>query len=69
MKKIHMISFTLVILGALNWGLIGLFNMNLMGDLLKGYPVVEQLFYVLTGASGIYLIGTHKGSCKICSKK
>ncbi|MDH5533892.1 MAG: DUF378 domain-containing protein [Candidatus Pacebacteria bacterium] len=69
MKNIHVVAFSLVIVGAMNWGLIGLFNINLVNMLFNSYPVVEQLVYVLVGASALYLIGTHKGSCKACSKK
>lgn len=69
MKSLHIFSFTFVILGAINWGLIGLFNINLITRVLTGYPMIEQLVYMLLGAAALYLIGTHKASCKVCSKK
>ena len=68
MKSLHVVSFVLVIVGALNWGLVGLFDVNLVDMLLGSYPVVEQLVYVLVGAAGVYLAATHQKDCKECSK-
>lgn len=68
MKSLHMVTFTLVIVGALNWGLVGLFDLNLVTTLL-GSGGVEQLVYVLVGASAVYLGATHMTDCKMCSSK
>lgn len=68
MKELHMITFLLVVIGAVNWGLVGLMNFNLVTMLLGTWPMVEQLTYVLVGASGVYLTATHMQDCKICSK-
>lgn len=69
MKALHMVTFLLVIVGALNWGLVGLFNLNLVTALLGGFPGLEQLVYVLVGASAVYLVATHMKDCKVCSAK
>lgn len=54
MKKIALI---LVILGALNWGGIGVFGTDLLGNVFGGtYEVVSRMIYLLVGLSGIYLI-------------
>lgn len=63
-----MVTFLLVIVGALNWGLVALTNMNLVTVLLGSIPMAEKLVYLLVGASGVYLLVTHKADCKICSK-
>ncbi len=68
MKGLHMVAFLLVVVGALNWGLVGLFNYNLVSALLGTWPGVEKLVYVLVGLSAVYVLVTHKGDCKICSK-
>ena len=52
-------SLVLVIVGALNWGLVGLGNLvdanwNLVNLLLGGFPTVEALVYVLVGLAGVY---------------
>ncbi len=68
MKWLHIVSFLLVIVGALNWGLVGLFNYNLVNTLVGAWPGVEKLVYILVGVSAVYVLVTHKSDCKICSK-
>ena len=69
MKTVHMVAFTLVVVGALNWGLVGLLNLNLVTMLLGSMPMVEKLVYILVGLSGVLLVGTHMQDCKVCSTK
>lgn len=69
MKILHIVSFLLVIIGALNWGLVGFFHFNLVTAILGSWPMVESLVYILVGLSGIYLLVTHKADCKLCSMK
>ncbi len=66
MKAVHMIAFILVIIGGLNWGLVGAFNFNLVSYLLGSMPVIANTVYVLVGISAIVLLVTHKKSCKDC---
>lgn len=68
MKMLHMVAFTLVIVGALNWGLVGLFNFNLVTTIL-GATGLETIVYILVGASAVYLAMTHMNDCKTCSAK
>lgn len=67
MKVLHMIAFILVIIGALNWGLVGAFQFNLVMKILGGMPWLENLVYILVGLSGILLAVTHKSTCKMCA--
>ena len=70
MKVLHIVAFTLLLVGALNWGFVGLFNnFNLVATLLGSWPVVERLVYILVGASAVYVITVHKADCKICGGK
>ncbi|MBI2442358.1 MAG: DUF378 domain-containing protein [Candidatus Levybacteria bacterium] len=69
MKALHMLAFTLTIVGAVNWGLVGLMNFNLVNLLFAAMPGVERLIYILVGVSAVYLAVTHMGDCKVCSKK
>ncbi len=64
----HMAAFTLVIVGALNWGLVGLFDYNLVNSLLGSWPDAERVIYILVGLSALYLALKHKGDCTMCSK-
>ena len=67
MKWLHIVSFILVIIGAVNWGLIGLFDFNLVTMLLGNWPAVERLVYVLVGLAGVWLAATHTKDCRTCS--
>lgn len=69
MKELHMVAFLLVVVGAVNWGLVGLFQYNLVTMLLGSWPVVENVVYVLVGASGVYLAATHSSDCTMCTPK
>lgn len=66
-KKMHMIAFTLLIIGGLNWLLVGLFKWD-VGHLLGGMDsLLSRVIYTLVGLSAIYIVSMHKGDCKICS--
>ncbi|MEK7473189.1 MAG: DUF378 domain-containing protein [Patescibacteria group bacterium] len=64
-----MIAWVLVMVGALNWGLVGIGNFagsnwNVVNLLLGAWPQVEWLVYILVGVSaGAMLI---KDKCKMC---
>ncbi|MEK7463704.1 MAG: DUF378 domain-containing protein [Patescibacteria group bacterium] len=63
MKALHKIAFVLVIIGGLNWLVIGIFNAGL-ADLI-GYGI-SKVVYILVGLSAVYLIVTHKKTCSDC---
>lgn len=55
------LALLLVIIGALNWGLIGLFNFDLVAALFGGIvspnpPVLSRIVYGLVGLAGLYSI-------------
>lgn len=68
MKVLHAVSFSLVVVGAINWGLVGGFDTNLVSLLVGSSPMVERLVYILVGLSGVYLLVTHKNDCMVCSE-
>lgn len=68
-KPLHMLTYILVIVGALNWGLMGFFGFNLVSTLLGGYPMLEKLVYMLVGLSAVYDFMMHKSYCKMCGGK
>ena len=66
-KTLHLVAFTLLVVGGLNWLLVGLFDWGI-GQLTDPIsPVLTQAIYVLVGLSAIYEVVTHKASCKACS--
>lgn len=51
------LALALVIIGALNWGLIGLFGFDLVAFLFGGQgALLSRIVYALVGAAGIYSI-------------
>jgi uncharacterized protein len=68
-KELHMATFFLVVIGALNWGLVGLLDFNLVNVVLGSWPVLERVAYILVGVSAVYLFATHKADCKTCTDK
>ena len=69
MKELHMVTYSLVIVGALNWGLVGLFDFNLVMYLLGAWPVVEQVVYILVGLSAVLEVAMHPKCCAVCGMK
>ena len=56
MKIIDRIALVLVIIGAINWGLIGLFEFNLVDSIFGTMSVVSRIIYTLVGISGLWTI-------------
>lgn len=52
-KFIKYTSYTLVLVGALNWGLVGLFDFNLVSFLLGDMTKPARLVYILVGLSAV----------------
>jgi len=52
MNVIQKIALVLTIIGALNWGLIGLFNFNLV-EMIFGTSMLSAIIYMLVGIAGI----------------
>ena len=59
MKLLYNIALTLVIIGALNWLLIGLFEFDLVATLFGTMSVLSRIIYSLVGLSGIISIGLY----------
>ena len=59
MKIYRLIALTLVIIGGLNLGLTGLFELDLIDALIKS-PIIPRIINVLIGFSALYLIITPK---------
>lgn len=59
MKTIYYIALTLVIIGAINWLLIGLFSFDLVAALFGNMSFFSRIIYTLVGISGIISIGIY----------
>ena len=56
MKAIDWVAMILVIIGGLNWGLIGAMNYNLVETLLGRWDLVLKIVYDLVGIAALYSI-------------
>lgn len=56
MKVIDTIALILVIIGAINWGLVGIFNFNLVDAIFGVMSALSRIIYTLVGISGLWAI-------------
>ncbi len=54
MKVVDKIALVLIIIGALNWGLIALFNFDLVAAIFGDMTVISRIVYGLVGLSGLW---------------
>lgn len=55
MKMVSMVAMLLLVVGGLNWGLVGLLNLNLVWMLFGWMPMLVNLIYILVGVSAVYV--------------
>ncbi len=65
--KLHCIAFILLVIGGLNWLLMGLFDWGI-GNLFASESIIPKIIYIIVGLSAVYTIVTHKKTCKMCDK-
>ena len=53
MKGLQQVANILVIVGALNWGLVGLLDLNIVNMILGSMAGLEKIVYILVGLSGV----------------
>lgn len=56
MKYFDCTALTIAIIGAINWGLIGLFKFNLVSFLFGEMSLLSRIVYILVGLCGLYLV-------------
>jgi uncharacterized protein len=67
MKYLRILVMALIVIGALNWGLVGFFKYNLLGDLLGGeYSSLARFVFALVGLAGLYSLVFLCKSCCCC---
>jgi len=66
LKFLKIASYILVLVGALNWGLVGLFNFNLVAAIFGDMTTASRIVYILVGLSAIVSAIT---AYMHCSKK
>ena len=56
MKTLDKIALVLVVIGAINWGLIGFFKFNLVDTIFGTMSALSRIIYALVGLSGLWAI-------------
>ncbi len=56
MRSLNIITLLLVIIGAINWGLIGFFQFNLIDTIFGVGTVFSRIIYAIVGICGLYAI-------------
>jgi uncharacterized membrane protein YuzA (DUF378 family) len=56
MKTLDYIALILVVIGAINWGLIGFFNFDLVKAIFGSMTLISRIIYALVGVSGLYAL-------------
>ena len=65
MKAIDYIVLVLVIIGAINWGLVGFFGLDLVAFLFGSMSVLSRIIYAVIGICGLYAISFCVGELTI----
>ncbi|MBA2306873.1 DUF378 domain-containing protein [Candidatus Dependentiae bacterium] len=63
---VRSIAVLLAIIASVNWGLVGLFDFNLIKTITPGMPMLERFIYVAAGLAGLLLAYYEIEGCK-CS--
>lgn len=57
MSTLQRIALAIIVIGAINWGLIGFFQFDLVASLLGGIsPIPPRIVYAIVGLSGLYCL-------------
>ena len=56
MKAVDIIALILIIIGAINWGLIGFFQFDLVAAIFGDMTMFSRIIYAIIGICGLYAI-------------
>lgn len=56
MKPIDKVSMALLMVGGLNWGIVGLFNNDLVGEIFGYGSTLADIIYIVIGAAAVYSV-------------
>ena len=54
MKFLDELALTLVVIGCINWGLVGLFQIDLVAILFGNLSIISRIVYTIIGIAGLY---------------
>jgi len=64
MKAIRIIALILVIVGGLNWALVGIFNFDLVAAIFGSMSIISRIIYILVGLGAIFIAANIKDLIK-----
>lgn len=64
MKYLNCVVMILLIIGGLNWGSMGLFDVNFITAIFGSWPMLVKIIYIVVGVCGLY--GIYMLWCKCC---
>lgn len=56
LRAINLVAWVLVLIGGLNWGLVGLFDYNLVAEIFGADSALADIIYIVVGVSALYFI-------------
>jgi len=56
MKALNFLAWILVVVGALNWGLVGILDFDLVATLFGEMSTVSRVVYSVVGVAGLWMI-------------
>lgn len=56
LKGLDWVALILVVIGGLNWGLVGFFNLDLVKVIFGDMTFIAKIVYILIGLSAVYLL-------------
>jgi uncharacterized membrane protein YuzA (DUF378 family) len=68
MKVLDIIAAVLLIIGGLNWGVMGVSDMNVISSIFGSQQVLLHIIYILVGLSAVYSIIQWRSICHRCKK-
>lgn len=63
-KGLDCLCLTLAVIGAINWGLIGIFRFDLVAFLFGSMSWLSRIVYILVGIAGVYLLTAYGKLCR-----
>ncbi len=60
MKKLDVLAAILLVIGGLNWFLVGVFDFNLVKFIFHGVMILQRITYIVVGLAALYQIFQYK---------
>lgn len=54
-STLEWVALILVVVGGINWGLVGIMNLDLVEAILGSIPMVQKIVYILVGVAALYM--------------